>query len=964
MQITLMKELSKQYNPKESEAKINKLWEEQGLFNAEVCPDKKPYTIVIPPPNITGILHMGHALNNTIQDILIRYNKMKGYEALWMPGTDHAGIATQNVVERKLSKEGKKRHDMGREKFVDEVWKWQKEYGGTIIKQLRRLGSSCDWRRQRFTMDEGLSDAVFEVFIMLYKKGLIYRGNYIINWCPRCQTALSDEEAEHRELDGNLYYIRYPLKKVSQLASLPVSQLKPETGNRKPATGTPANYITVATTRPETMLGDTGLAINPNDERYKHLIGQTVILPIINREIIIIADDMVDPEFGTGVVKITPAHDPNDFQMGKKHGLLEINIMHPDGTLNEKCGEFENMDRFEAREALVELLQEKKLLEKIVPHKHAVGHCYRCHTIVEPYLSKQWFVKMKPLAKPAIEAVEKGQIKFYPDRWKKVYLDWMYNIRDWCISRQIWWGHRLPVYYCQACVSSSLRPLRVDLRSKSAGGSNHKPKLGASDCHVAGAPRNDKGIIVSKTKPEKCPDCGGTDIVQDPDVLDTWFSSWLWPFSTFGWPFIADSVERLADRKEPQTDNRKPKTEFEYFYPTSTLVTAQEIIFFWVARMIMAGLEFCKDIPFKDVYIHGTVRDDTGTKMSKSLGNTIDPIEIINQYGADALRFSIISITAVGQDVFLSKDRFESGRNFANKLWNVSRFLLMNIEEGLDTDIQALSKNKNLSLADKWILSSFFSSLNAVEKALADYKFNDAANIIYDFIWHKYCDWYVEIAKTNISHPATQAVLFNVLLNSLKMLHPVMPFVTELIWQEIGMKKSLMSSAWPCTDTFKTDNFAMRSMRKLTDIVTSVRNIRADMGIAHRQAVPIIISTADKDIIKIKEELCLYTGKLANVSTINIEKAAHRPKLSASGVLDFCVIFMPLEGIIDIEKEKKRLSKDLEETERFLGSIEKKLHNKAFIDRAPEDIVKSERQKAAVQKDKISRIRENMQNLA
>jgi valyl-tRNA synthetase len=945
-----MKELSKQYNPKESEANIYKLWEEQGLFNAGLCPDKKPYTIVIPPPNITGILHMGHALNNTIQDILIRYKKMKGFEALWMPGTDHAGIATQNVVERKLAKEGKKRHDIGREKFIEEIWKWQKQYGGTIIKQLRRLGSACDWKRERFTMDAGLSEAVQEVFIRLYEKGLIYRGNYIINWCPRCQTALSDEEAEHRELDGNLYYIRYALKKEKGKSKK--EKIKLQSVSLK------ENYVTVATTRPETMLGDTALAVNPDDKRYKNLIGQTVILPIINREIKIIADDMVDTEFGTGVVKITPAHDPNDFLMGRKHGLAEINIMKPDGVLNENAGEFEGMDRFEAREALVELLQEKKLIEKIIPHRHAVGHCYRCHTIVEPYLSKQWFVKMKPLAGPAIEAVEKGDIKFYPERWKKVYLDWMYNIRDWCISRQIWWGHRIPVFYCKSCQEKTgiLNSKLKSHPSTSLGAGNLKPE-----------PQTESGIIVSKTKPEKCPECGGTDIVQDPDVLDTWFSSWLWPFSTFGWPF---KLQVPGNRLQAE----KQEAEFNYFYPTSTLVTAQEIIFFWVARMIMAGLEFCKDIPFKDVYIHGTVRDDTGTKMSKSLGNTIDPIEIIEQYGADALRFSIISITAAGQDVFLSRDRFESGRNFANKIWNVSRFLMMSMDSSSPAYSRLLSmasKNgpdeklnfKGLSFADKWILSSFYQALDNIEKALADYRFNDAAHIVYDFIWHKYCDWYVEIAKTNIDHDITQAVLFSVLTGSLKMLHPFMPFVTEAIWQQIGMKEPVMASCWPDSGLGKIDKHAVENMDKIIKVMVSIRNIRAEMGIPHKQAVSAIISTADKGIISVKDELPRYAERLANAGDVKIEKIKQSPKLCASSVLDFCEIFIPLEGIIDIDKERQRLDKALSDAEKFLSAINKKLKNKAFTGRAPENIVQVEKQKALAQKDKIARIRESIKNL-
>ncbi|NQT95362.1 MAG: valine--tRNA ligase [Candidatus Omnitrophica bacterium] len=886
-----MKELSKQYNPKETEGRIYKFWEDKGLFSAEVSQEKKPYSIVIPPPNITGILHMGHALNNTIQDILIRYKKMQGYETLWMPGTDHAGIATQNVVERKLSKEGKKRHDLGREKFIDEVWKWQKEYGGTIIKQLRRLGSSCDWRRERFTMDEGLSKAVVEVFIQLYKKGLIYRGNYIINWCPRCQTALSDEEAEHRELDGHLYYIKYPIK-----------------GSKE--------HITVATTRPETMLGDTAVAVNPKDKRYKSLIGGAVILPVINKELKVIADDLVDPKFGTGIVKVTPAHDPNDFLMGKKHNLEEVNIMRPDGVLNEMAGEFEGMDRFEAREALLEVLKEKKLLEKVEPHKHAVGHCYRCHTVVEPYLSKQWFVKMKPLAEPAIKAVEKGKLKFYPDRWTKVYLEWMNNIRDWCISRQIWWGHRIPVYYCQKCQEQG----------------------------------EDKGVIVAVDKPGECPDCSSTNMVQDPDVLDTWFSSWLWPFSTLGWPF-----NKATDRS---------KEEFEYFYPTSCLVTAQEIIFFWVARMIMAGLEFCGDVPFEDVYIHGTVRDDTGTKMSKSLGNVIDPIEIIDEFGADALRFSIISITAVGQDVFLSRQRFEMGRNFANKIWNVSRFLLINLKGDVNKSLCGFFAKGTLSLHDRWILSSLYRTIGAVEKAITSYKFNEAANLLYEFIWHKYCDWYVEIAKSSIDKMGTQLILFKVLEKSLRMLHPFMPFITEEIWQKIGMEEPIMQSGLPHIQKQMIDEKSEKSMERIIEIIVAIRNIRAEMNIPHKLELDAIISTKEKDVKKYESELKVYTKRLSNIKELTIEKLKKRPKLSASSVLDFCEIFIPLEGVIDINVEMERLQKRLKEHESLLFSVAKKLSNKDFIQRAPKDIVEKEKGREEMLKDKLTRIKANIKSLA
>lgn len=912
-----MKVLEKTYNPKETEKRIYKSWEEKGLFNAEVCPDKRPYSIVIPPPNITGILHMGHALNNTIQDILVRYKRMRGFDALWMPGTDHAGIATQNVVERELSKRGKKRSDLGRERFVEEVWKWKDEYGGTIIKQLKSLGASCDWHRQRFTMDEGLSNAVTEVFIQLYKKGLIYRGNYIINWCPRCQTALSDEEAEHRDIDGHLYYIRYPVKQIQGKDGGRGKENLPE-------------YVIVATTRPETMLGDTAVAINPKDKRYKALTGSTVMLPVVNRELKVVADALVDPKFGTGVVKVTPAHDPNDFQMGKKHNLQELNIMRPDGILNENAGEFEGMDRFEAREALLEVLQEKRLVEKVEEHRHAVGHCYRCHTIVEPYLSKQWFVRMKPLAKPAIKAVEDNKITFYPQRWTKVYLDWMYNIRDWCISRQIWWGHRIPVYYCKAC------------NANAEGKGRGKGK--------------DRGIIVSKTRPDKCPHCGSTDIFQEPDVLDTWFSSWLWPFSTFGWPFKL----RVPDDK---LQVEKQKQEFKYFYPTSCLVTAQEIIFFWVARMIMAGLEFCSGIPFRHVYIHGTVRDATGTKMSKSLGNTIDPLDIIENYGTDALRFSIVSITASGQDVFLSKDRFESGRNFANKLWNVTRFLMLNSKADIEDELSGI-RREDLTLADKWLLTSLYHAVGTVTQSLESYRFNDAVNAAYDFLWHKYCDWYVEIAKSSISRKQTQIIMRNVLKITLQLLHPVMPFITEELWQALGSKGSIMASVWPAKDKAMIDTRASDCMEKVIAVITAVRNIRAEINIPYKVCIDVIIVSKDNELRSFLKEITIYAGRLANVESISLVKSAKQPKASASVILDFCQIYVLLEGKIDITAEKARLSKSLAESEKLFSLLRKRLGNKSFIERAPKDIVEKERLKESALKEKIARIKEAVKNLA
>jgi valyl-tRNA synthetase len=919
-----MKDLPKIYNAKEVENKIYNLWEEKGLFSAKASPEKVPYAIVIPPPNITGILHMGHALNNTIQDILIRYKRMQGCEALWMPGTDHAGIATQNVVERKLARSGKGRHDLGREEFLDEVWKWREEYGGVIIKQLKFLGASCDWKRERFTMDERLSGAVIEAFIRLYKKGLVYRGNYIINWCPRCQTALSDEEVEHRDVDGYLYYIRYPVK------------LLPDKGRGR-GKGIGQEYITVATTRPETMLGDTAIAVNPTDERYKKLIGGVVILPILNRELRVIADNMIDPKFGTGAVKVTPAHDPKDFQMGKKHGLEELNIMCPDGILNENAGDFEGMDRFEAREALLEVLSEKKLIEKVEPHKYAIGHCYRCHTIVEPYLSKQWFVKMKPLAEPAIKAVEDNRIKFYPKRWRKVYLDWMYGIRDWCISRQIWWGHRIPVYYCRVCNDNA--------EGKGIG--------------------KGKGIIVSKLKPEKCPDCGATDIVQDPDVLDTWFSSWLWPFSTFGWPFelAADNKGKgRAKGEDEEKDISTQNEEFKYFYPTACLVTAQEIIFFWVARMIMAGLEFCEEIPFRDVYIHGTVRDKTGTKMSKSLGNTIDPLEIIKEYGTDALRFSIISITAAGQDVFLSKERFESGRNFSNKLWNVSRFLMLNLKSDISGDFADI-KMEGLSLADRWLLTAFFNTVENVTKSLDSYRFNDAANMIHDFLWHKYCDWYVEISKASIKNEQTQLILYNVLKASLQLLHPVMPFITEEIWQVLDGRESIMTSSWPKMDKRLIDTQANDYMEKIIVIITAIRNIRAEMNISRKLKIDVLVKSNDNVLIGFSEEAKIYAGRVSGVENILIAKDIRQPKASASNILDFCQIYVPLQGKVDIAVEKARLNKNLAESEKLVSSLAKKLGNNSFIDKAPKEVVEQEKQKELLLMAKVARIKETIENL-
>ena len=898
-----MEELSKAYTPKEVEDRLYKIWEEKGYFRGTPDLSKKPYSIVIPPPNITGILHMGHALNNTIQDILIRFKRMQGFQAEWMPGTDHAGIATQNVVERKLAKDKIKRQDLGREKFVSEVWKWREEYGSTIIRQLKKLGCSCDWERTRFTMDEGLSEAVLEVFIRLYEKGLIYRGNYIINWCPRCQTALSDEESEHKDVDGMLYHIKYMVK-----------------GSAKD------DFVIVATTRPETMLGDVAIAVNPKDKRYKDLKGKTVILPILDRELKVIFDNMVDLKFGTGALKVTPAHDPVDFGLGQKYGLEQINIMNDDATINSIGGDYEGMDRLEAREAIIDDLKARGLFVKSEPHRHAVGHCYRCHTMVEPRLSPQWFVKMKPLAEPAIAVVKAGEIKFYPERWTKVYLDWMENIRDWCISRQIWWGHRIPVYYCKKCQSA-------DEQKSEVRGQKSESK---------------EGVIVSRTKPEKCPKCGGTEIEQDPDVLDTWFSSWLWPFSTFGWP--------------------KDTPELKYFYPTDSLVTAQEIIFFWVARMIMAGLEFKKAIPFKNVYIHGTVRDITGTKMSKSLGNVIDPLDMIEKYGTDALRFSIISITSQGQDVFLAEGKFELGRNFANKLWNASRFILINMKpEYCKADLCVFFKDSDLSLSDRWILSRFYSTLGLVTKCLDEFKFNDAANAIYEFLWHEFCDWYIEISKPNLNEKDTQLILYKILEKSLRMLHPVMPFVTEEIWQKLprekdGTAESIMVSTWPHMQKEMISSDAEISMGKLISLITAIRNIRSSWDIMPGARINVLVNTHDASDTKLLEDNAEMIKRLTRIADIQVGKIS-KPKGAATSVVGTMEVYVPLEGLIDLEKERARLKKEEDRVSGAIKSMEVRLGDENFVARAPKDIVEKQRVQLSELKLQLEKLTANLKTL-
>jgi len=861
-----MPELSKRFDFKAIDNKWCTYWEREKLFSAQANPDKAPYTIVIPPPNVTGILHMGHALNNTLQDIIIRYKRMNGCETLWMPGTDHAGIATQNVVEKELAKKGIKRQDIGREAFVKRLWEWKKEYGDTIIHQLKKLGSSCDWQRTAFTMDDQYSDAVKKVFVELYKKGLIYRGKYIINWCPRCQTALSDEEAQHQETQGNLYYIRYPLK------------------------DNPEKSLTVATTRPETMLGDSAVAVNPKDKRYKNFIGKTLILPLMNREIQVISDEFVDPKFGTGAVKVTPAHDPNDFQMGKRHDLEFINIMHPNAQLNDHAGDFAGMDRFEARKAVVKALKEKQNLIKVESHTHAVGHCYRCDTVIEPYLSKQWFVKMQPLAEPAIKAVKEGAIKFHPQQWTKVYMNWMENIRDWCISRQIWWGHRIPVWYC----------------------------VGDDKCLLeCGEP------IVSETTPEKCPHCNSTNLTQDEDVLDTWFSSWLWPFATLGWP--------------------EKNKDLQYFYPTNSLFTAPEIIFFWVARMIMAGFEFMGDIPFSDVYLHGTVRDAKGQKMSKSLGNALDPLEIIDEYGADALRFSLIINS--GQDIFISKEKFEIGRNFANKMWNASRLILMNTDS-IDPsfDLKSTTKMKDLDLASKWIISRFHATLSGVSKSIEQYRYSEAESLIYDFFWGDFCDWYLEIIKDRWSDTTTQNIAFKILENSLKMIHPFMPFVTEEIWNQCHKDKaSISQQPWPSYDKELFNKTTESTMRTIIDLVSSVRNLRAQWNIKPREKVQCHLSSQLKEDIELLQNNDLIFKKLAGVDTLAIDNKSTKEKNSATVIVGNIKGSIPLGDLIDIDKEKSRILEQIKEQKKVSKGLSGRLRNKDFVNKAPKDVVEKEK---------------------
>ena len=869
-----MSELPKTYDPKSVEDKLYKFWVDSGFFHAEVNPDKKPYTIVIPPPNVTGQLHMGHAFDETLQDILIRTKRMQGYEALWMPGTDHAGIATQIKVEENLRKEeGLTRYDLGREEFLKRVWAWKDKFGSRIISQLKKLGTSCDWDRERFTMDEGCSKAVREVFVNLYNKGLIYKGHRIINWCPHCATALSDAEVEYETQPGKLWHIRYPLADGS-------------------------GELVVATTRPETFMGDTGVAVNPNDERYKHLIGKTCILPIMNREIPIFGDEYVDMEFGTGCVKVTPCHDPNDFEMGQRHDLEQILVFNEDATVNANGGKYEGMDRYECRKAVVKDLEEGGYLVKIEDHEHNVGTCYRCGTAVEPMTSAQWFVKMAPLAKPAMDVVNEGKTKFVPDRFSKTYLRWMENVHDWCISRQLWWGHRIPAFYCDDCGE----------------------------------------MTVSKTDVCTCPKCGGTHIHQEEDVLDTWFSSALWPFSTLGWP-----------------DKTK---ELDYFYPTSTLVTGYDIIFFWVARMIFSGVEHMGETPFETVYIHGLVRDAQGRKMSKSLGNGIDPLEVIDQYGADALRFTLATGNSPGNDMRFSDERVQASRNFCNKIWNASRFIQMNLT--IDKD-KAVELPADLAIEDKWILSKFNTLVADVTRNIDQYELGLAAAKLNDFIWENFCDWYIEIAKTRLQtgDENVQKVLCYVLSGAMQLLHPFMPFITETIWQALPHEgPSVMVSAWP---EYKDElHFAAEEaqMESLMDAVRAIRNRRAEMNVPPSKKAKVLILTEKKDTFSAGAG---FFPKLAYASEIELIDAvpADAAKM-ASVVTGDAQIYMPMGDLIDFEAERARLGKEKSKVEADIDFVMKKLNNPKFVDKAPEKVVAAEREKAEKLREHLAKLEESI----
>ncbi len=872
-------DMAKTYNPSEFENEIYKEWEENGYFKAKVDPEKLPFTIVIPPPNITGQLHMGHALDETLQDTLIRFKRMQGYSALWLPGTDHASIATEVKIVEQLKSKGLTKKDVGREGFLEAAWAWKEKYGGRIVEQLKLLGSSCDWSRLAFTMDERCSRAVKEVFVNLYEKGLIYRGDRIINWCPECKTALSDAEVEYVEEDSHLWHVKYPLKDGS-------------------------GFLTVATSRPETMFGDTAVAVNPKDERYKDIIGKTLILPIVNKEIPIIADEYVELEFGTGAVKITPAHDPNDFEVGLRHGLEVIRVINDDGTMNENAGNYNGMDSLECREKVVEELKSLGVLDKIEPLHHNVGHCYRCNHTVEPIVSKQWFVKMEPLARPAIDVVRKKSVRFTPERFSKIYFNWMENVKDWCISRQLWWGHRIPAYYCQDCGE----------------------------------------MTISKEDVKVCPKCGGTHIKQDEDVLDTWFSSALWPFSTLGYPDMTEDLK--------------------YFYPTDVLVTGYDIIFFWVARMVFSGLEHMKRIPFKDVLIHGLVRDAQGRKMSKSLGNGIDPTEIIAKYGADTLRFSLINGVAAGSDMRFSDEKLEGARNFMNKVWNASRFVLLNTEGKKIYDI----KDCKLNSADKWIITRLNKTVKEVTINMGKYEMGVALSNLYDFVWNDFCDWYIELTKPVLygedeqKRDYTLSVLVYVLGETLKLLHPFIPFITEKIYKSIpNAKGPLMLAEFPRYNSKLNFSASVREIEPIKEIIKSIRNIKAKTNAAPSKKVGLFVKTENQKPIKNGKA---YIMKLAGVDKIEfISDKSELTEKTVSQVIDGAELFIPLGELVDMEKEIERLSKELANIENEVKRASGKLSNNGFLEKAPKSLVDAERDKLNKYIDMRDKLKKQIQDL-
>ena len=858
----MSRELAKTYDPQEVEDRIYDFWLNGGYFHATVDPEKKPYTIVIPPPNITGQLHMGHAMDETLQDILIRWRRMQGYSALWLPGTDHASIATEAKIVEAMRQEGLTKEDLGREKFLERAWAWKEKYGGRIVEQLKKLGSSCDWERERFTMDEGCNKAVREVFVRLYNKGLIYRGERIINWCPHCKTSISDAEVEFAEKDGNFWHIRYPFKDGS-------------------------GYLELATTRPETMLGDTAVAVHPDDPRYKDIVGKMLILPLVGREIPVIADTYVEQDFGTGVVKITPAHDPNDFEVGLRHNLEIINVMNDDGSINENGGKFAGMPGLEARKQIVKELEEQGFLVRIEPIKHNVGSCYRCHTVVEPRVSKQWFVKMEPLAKPAIECVRDGRVRFIPERMEKIYFNWMENIKDWCISRQLWWGHRIPAWYCEDCGET----------------------------------------IVAMDAPHTCPKCGSEKLHQDEDTLDTWFSSALWPFSTLGWP---DQTEDL-----------------KYFYPTDTLVTGYDIIFFWVARMIFSGMEHMGEPPFKTVFIHGLIRDAQGRKMSKSLGNGIDPLEVIAQYGADALRFTLVTGNSPGNDLRFSQEKVEASRNFANKIWNASRFILMNID-GQDVPNQLPEK---LALEDKWIVNQFNQVVKEVTDNLEHFEIGIAVQKLYDFLWDELCDWYIEIAQ----------VLVWVMTGTLQLLHPFMPYITEEIWQSLPHEgESIMVSKWPVYEEAHCFQQAASDMQSIMDVIRAVRNRRSEMNVPPSRKTHLYIATAAE---KVFQEGAPIIERLAFANGVEIG-----PAFEIEGAVNIVTsgakAYIPMDELVDKKAELARLTKELESAQKQYATTQQKLSNEKFLSKAPENVVEGVRQNAAKLKEHIALIQSSIDALS